>query len=249
MSSPSTLRARSLVPTSAIKPDDVVILVMGKTGSGMSNFINKLTGMPPEDGAERLSSCTKEVYAYKCDHNGQRFIFLDTPGFNNQTMPQSEVFRAIARWLKKTYRRSIKLTGVIYTQSITDNGSSATDVQSSHLLGRLCGNEAFDRIRLVMTMCDEVEASEADKVEGALQRTQWQSLIQDGARPERFDNTMENGWEIVRRLGNRKKTLFLQKELVDMRKALEDTTAGKLLGLKKTATIRGRLKQWFDCSS
>ncbi|KAI6041766.1 hypothetical protein EDC04DRAFT_1163946 [Pisolithus marmoratus] len=223
--------------------------VMGKTGSGMSNFINKLTGMPPEDGAEQLSSCTKGVNAYKSYRDRQRFIFVDTPGFNNQMMSQSEVFEAIARWLEKTHRRSIEPTGVIYTQSITDKSRSATDAQGFQLFRRLCGEKAADRIRLVTTMCDEVEASEAHNVEETLQRTEWQSLIEEGARPEIFDNTSETAWKIVRDLGNTKKTLLLQEELVDMGRVLEDTTAGKLLGLKKTVTIRGQLKQWFDWSS
>ncbi|KAI6134314.1 hypothetical protein EDD17DRAFT_1901444 [Pisolithus thermaeus] len=55
MSSVTTLRTR--VPTSAIKPDDVVLLIMGKTWSRMSNFINTLTGTKPEVGADELSSC------------------------------------------------------------------------------------------------------------------------------------------------------------------------------------------------
>ncbi|KAI6113570.1 hypothetical protein EDD16DRAFT_1600265 [Pisolithus croceorrhizus] len=69
MSSVTTLRTR--VPTSAIKPDDVVLLIMGKTWSRMSNFINTLTGTKPEVGADELSSCTQEVHAYECCRNEQ----------------------------------------------------------------------------------------------------------------------------------------------------------------------------------
>lgn len=225
MSSVSTLRA--LVPTSAIGPDDVVILVIGKTGSGMSNFINKLTGMQPEDGAGELFSRTTGIYAYESYRNGQRFIFVDTPGFNNQKIPQSEVFGVITRWLKETHQHSIKLTGVIYTHSVMDDRLSATDMQSFRLITRLCGNEAADRVRLVTTMWDQVEKSMAEEMQKKLVSGQWRSLIKAGARPERFNNTSEAAWSIVQGLGNTKKTLPIQKEPV---------------------TICGRLKRWLGHS-
>ncbi|KAI6009969.1 P-loop containing nucleoside triphosphate hydrolase protein, partial [Pisolithus marmoratus] len=193
---------------------------MGKMGSGRSNMINKLTGMQPEDRADELvsTSCTKDVCAYAHYHSGRRFILVDTPGFN-QKKKQSDVFCEIARWLKETYQHSVKLTGVVYTYNIRDGGNFSTDMQSLQLLIDLCGRDAADRVRLVMTMCDEVEHREVDNAERTL-RTQWQSFIQTGARVKRFDNTSETAWEIVRDLGNEKKTLLLQEELVHMGKAL-----------------------------
>lgn len=229
---------------SAIRPDDAVIFVMGKTGSGMSNFINKLTRMQPEDGADQLSSCTKSVSAHECYHNGQRFIFVDTPGFNNQRLTQWAVLTEIATWLKETYRKSIGLTGVIYTHNIGDS-MCAVDEQNFQSFRRLCGDETADRVRLVTTMWDDVDESEAAKVEGVLKRTRWQSFIRAGAQLERFDNTSKSAWNIVESLGITTKTLLLQKELVDMGKALEDTTAGRLLRHGKPATICGRVKGLF----
>ncbi|KAI6135298.1 hypothetical protein EV401DRAFT_520962 [Pisolithus croceorrhizus] len=218
-----TTPTRTPVLTSAIKPDDVVILVMGKTESGINNFINKLT--KPEKGAEKLSSHTENVCAYKCYYAGQRFIFAVTSGLNNEELLQGAVFRAIATWLKDTYRQSIKLTGVIYTHSITDNSMSPADVQSFKLLYDLCGDKAADRVRLVTTMSDE---SKAVQVEETLKRTHWQPLIKAGARSERFDNTSERAWIIIEDLENAKKALLLQEEL-DKGTRLEDTSAGKHL--------------------
>ncbi|KAI6113564.1 P-loop containing nucleoside triphosphate hydrolase protein [Pisolithus croceorrhizus] len=236
MSLATTLRP--LVPISAIKPDDNVILVMGKTGSGMSNFINNLTGMPPEDGADQMLSCTENVCAYECNRNGRRFIFVDTPGLNNGKLSQSAVFETIATWLEKTYRHSIKLTGVVYTQDVTDNSWSPTDMQGFQLLGRLCGDEAADQVRLVTTMWDVADKLEADEMEGMLKETQWQPLIQAGAQPQRFNNTSESAWNIVEGLGNTTKTLLIQKELVDMGKAMGDTTAGRSVWREESVTKR-----------
>ncbi|KAI6134311.1 hypothetical protein EV401DRAFT_1907795 [Pisolithus croceorrhizus] len=85
----------------------------------------------------------------------------------------------------------------------------AIDEQSFRLLYRLYGNEAADRVRLATAMWDDVDESEAVKVE-TLQRTQWQSITQAGAQPRRFDNTLESPWNIVESLGITTRTLLLQ---------------------------------------
>ncbi|KAI6103005.1 hypothetical protein F5141DRAFT_244382 [Pisolithus sp. B1] len=207
---------------------------MGKTEFGINNFINKLTKL--EKGAEKLSSHTESVCTYECYYAGQRFILVDTPGLNNGGLLQGTVFRAIATWLEDTYRRSIELTGVIYIHSITNNSMSPADVQSAGLLGHLCGNKAADRVRLVTTMCDQVEELDADNAEGIPEITDWRSLVEAGARAESFDNTSEEAWKIVEGLENTKKALLLQEELVDMEKRLEDTAAGKHIWLEETVT-------------
>ncbi|KAI6024092.1 hypothetical protein PISMIDRAFT_572521 [Pisolithus microcarpus 441] len=172
MSSASRLREREALPISKITRDDIIFLLLGRTGSGKSNFINTLTQMRPEAEVDSLSSCTKEVCTYVCYRDGQRYIFVDTPGLNNGRLQQSEVFKAIARWLEDTYWDSIELTGVIYTQNITDGGRSSTDMQGFQLCRRLCGDQAAKQVRLVTTMWDEVNEAEGDAAEGRLKRAQ-----------------------------------------------------------------------------
>ncbi|KAI6101775.1 hypothetical protein EDD16DRAFT_1648373 [Pisolithus croceorrhizus] len=197
MSSVGTLRTP--IPMSAIRPDDVITCIaMGKTGSGMSNA---------KDGTDQLSSRTQTVCAYKCYCNGHRFVFVDTSSLNNGQLSQCAVFTAIATWLTETYASDAS-----DIHPYPRNGSmGAVDEQSFQLLYRLCGNEAADRVQLVTTMWDEVDESEAVEVEETLKGTHWQSFMQAGAQPRRFDNTSESAWNI---------TLLLQKELVDMGKTL-----------------------------
>ncbi|KAI6113572.1 hypothetical protein EDD16DRAFT_1834368 [Pisolithus croceorrhizus] len=238
LTSSVTMPTHTPAPTPTITRDDIVILVMGKIGSGRSNFIKKLAEMQPEEGTENLSSHTENVCAYECYHSGQRFILVDTPGLNNGELLQGAAFTAIATWLKIAYASSptngrttpeepVKLTGVIHTHSITDSSMSGADARSFKLLHDLCGDRAADRVRLVTTMWDVADESEAVKVEDAL-KTHWQPLIDTGARPKRFDNTSERAWIIAEELENTKKALLVQEEL-DTGTRLKDTSAGKHL--------------------
>ncbi|KAG6330586.1 hypothetical protein ID866_8504 [Astraeus odoratus] len=97
---PST--QRKVVPPSEINPGDKVILVMGSTGSGMSHFINILTGMPEEPDAGKFDSCTRDVLAYSYGHQSGRFILVDTPGFDSTHYSSSyAVLEVVPKWLEQ----------------------------------------------------------------------------------------------------------------------------------------------------
>ncbi|KAL4077511.1 hypothetical protein J3A83DRAFT_4155681, partial [Scleroderma citrinum] len=211
-----------------MKPTDIVILVLGTTGSGMSNFINKLTGMPAERGTHTLGSCTTGVKAYLCDHGGKRFIFVDTPGFNSSQTP-TEVLTKIINWLRISYRNRIEPTGIIYTYRINDTHESSAELTGLRLAAALCGNEAADRMRLVTTMWDDVDTELAQDTEDRMKDDVWESLLSAGSRYERFYNTGDSAWNIVLGLGDARKALLIQREVVDMKMELAQTNVGKRL--------------------
>ncbi|KAL4077506.1 hypothetical protein J3A83DRAFT_1595531 [Scleroderma citrinum] len=179
--------------------------VLGTTGSGMSNFINKLTGMPAENETHTLGSCTTHVRAYACDNDGK------------------------PHWLRTTYRSSIKLAGIIYTYRIIDTHASGEELVSLHLLAALCGDEMADRVRLVTTMWDESDVELGRDTENRIISGPWKLLLDAGSHHERFFNTQESAWDIVLRLGDGKKALLLQRELVDIGVELVQTTAARQL--------------------
>ncbi|KAG6332548.1 hypothetical protein ID866_6539, partial [Astraeus odoratus] len=94
-------KERTPIQPDEIQPSDIVILLMGTTGSGMSHFINTATGMREENDAWDLYSCTQNIAAYPHSSNdGRRFIFVDTPGFNGTNYSsQKVVLEELARWM------------------------------------------------------------------------------------------------------------------------------------------------------
>ncbi|KAL4071611.1 hypothetical protein V8B97DRAFT_410779 [Scleroderma yunnanense] len=219
---------RPTIQISEIEPSDMVIMFLGSTCSGMSNFINKLTGMPPECVAHSHGSCTIDVKAYACDRDGKRFIFVDTPGFNS-SQSQNVVLKKIAYWLETAHTKSIKLIGVVYTQRITDAHVTHAELTSLRTFAALCGNEVASQVRLVTTMWDQANVASAEKREDVMKAELWKALLDAGACYERFHNTEGSAWDIVLRLGDSKRTILLQRELAVMGMDLTQTTAGRQL--------------------
>ncbi|KAI6161786.1 hypothetical protein EDD17DRAFT_645051, partial [Pisolithus thermaeus] len=201
-------RAQAKISTTDIKPNDVVIIVLGPPGSGKSNIINKLTGMLPEANADALNPCTETVGAYTHVRKGKRFVFIDTPAF------EQDRFQTISMWLGLIYRRSVMLTGIIYTHDITVQ-CARTEERNFRILSKMCGEGAIDRLRLVTTMWDDTSLPEAVEMERVLKEEYAKPLLDAGSGYKRFDNTPESAWEIVEDLGDEKKALKFQEETVD----------------------------------
>ncbi|KAI6006313.1 P-loop containing nucleoside triphosphate hydrolase protein [Pisolithus orientalis] len=222
---------------------------MGPTGSGKSNFINKLTGNKEESRADGLKSCTQGIREFTVTlADGKRYVFVDTPGFDDTYRSDREILFTIADWLEKKYRGLVKLTGVIYTHRISDNRMSGSVCKNLDLFGRLCGDGAAQRVRLVTTMWDHQKPGNAglwEKRVSQLEGNFWEPLITLGARHEKFLNTQDSAWKIVNGLvpacatlvdatrksdeANAGQALLIQEEMVDAEKKLNETSAGKAL--------------------
>ncbi|KAG6332549.1 hypothetical protein ID866_6540 [Astraeus odoratus] len=217
-------RTQLITQASEIEHDDIVILIFESMDPGTSNFISTITGLKP--ALDKPTDCTRDISVYVCDNEGRRFVFVVTPDF----AVDSVLLERLASWLRAIYQKAITPTGVVCTRRITDPHCSNIDLYNIQIITDLCGNEAADRVRLVTTMWHEVqEQAVAEEREGELKTEHWKSLLDAGARCERFVDTFESAWKIVLGLGDIKKTLLLQRELVDEGVSLENTSVGRRL--------------------
>ena len=98
------------------------------------------------------------------------------------------------------------------------------------MFGRLCGDKAAERVRLVTTMWDKVkDKTVAESRVSQLEGNFWEPLIKAGARHRRFENTSKSAWDIIRDVTGETEALLLQEELVDADRKLNETTAGQAL--------------------
>ncbi|KAI6111705.1 P-loop containing nucleoside triphosphate hydrolase protein [Pisolithus thermaeus] len=210
----------------------VVIALMGPTGSGKTNFINQLTGTREAKAQHQLKSHTQGVQEFTVNlSNGRKYVFVDTPGFDDTYRSDRDILRTIAEWLEKKYRGKVKLTGIIYTHRITDNRISGSVCKNLDMFARLCGDKAARGVRLVTTMWDAVkDMAIAEHRVSQLESDFWKPLINEGARHKRFEgNSPRCAWEIVADLTEGGEVLLLQEELVDVARKLNETTAGQAL--------------------
>jgi len=216
--------------------NDLVIALMGPTGSGKSNIIDTLAGQPGRRSGSRLESCTTEVRAirlYNHRVHGDRLVLVDTPGFDDTNKSDLEILQMVSNWLQKIYEKDIKLAGIIYLHRITDNRMAGTPHRNLRMFGELCGDQAVKKVVLVTTMWDKIQRDPGTGVrrENELFENYWKTMINYGASTARFSNTPDSAWKIVDLILKVHETevLLLQEELVDLRRSLNETQAGKTL--------------------
>ena len=93
----------------------------------------------------------------------------------------------------------------------------------------LCGAEALKNVVLVTTMWDEVGEEEGGNRENELTTNYWKTMIELGCHTSRFYNNTESALDIVSQFQDARCTVLLQKELVDLRLELAETSAGRTL--------------------
>lgn len=128
-------------------------------------------------------------------------VYIDTPGFDDTSVPDAVMLSRIADWLHHKYvfqdftvlnnRRipssltnSIPISGIFYFHRISDNRMSGTAVQNLEVFQKLCGfdNSAFlQRVFFVTTMWDEVEPSEGERRLKELCTSWWSGMMKKGA--------------------------------------------------------------------
>ncbi|KAG8220498.1 P-loop containing nucleoside triphosphate hydrolase protein [Butyriboletus roseoflavus] len=222
---------------SAVDEDDIVIAVMGPTGTGKSSFVNKAAGREEAMIGYSLTSETRMLQPVRCPHpDGRRNVVLvDTPGFDDTHLSDTQILRILANWLKNTYQNNIKLAGLLYLHRISDVRLAGTPLRNLGVFQNLCGTENLKNVVIVTTMWDEVEdQSVGSKREEELLSSFWKGMIDLGSRTCRFQGTRESAWEIIDHLdleGSRegRTPLQIQREMVDKELPLHETAAGKTL--------------------
>ena len=99
------------------------------------------------------------------------------------------------------------------------------------MFGELCGDQAVKKVVLVTTMWDKVQHDTGIRREKELIENYWKTMVNYGASTARSSNSTESAWKIVDIIlkQHEAEVLLLQEEIVDLKKALNETEAGKTL--------------------
>ncbi|KAF9489926.1 hypothetical protein BDN71DRAFT_1455368 [Pleurotus eryngii] len=207
---------------------------MGPTGVGKSTFIKYAAGgKNAVVVGHHLESCTSEVQPIKVKRREDEnpVILVDTPGFDDTKLPDTEILRRIAVWLQQTYQDKVRLAGIIYMHRISDNRMAGAPLKNLTMFSQLCGTAAAEGVVLSTTMWGSIKDGTGESREEELKAKFWKGMLDCGAKVSRFELTQESAWDTideVRKSAN-KAALLLQEEMVELERKLSETQAGKTL--------------------
>ncbi|KHE87552.1 hypothetical protein GE21DRAFT_1331765 [Neurospora crassa] len=212
------------------RPTDIIVAVMGMTGSGKSTFISHCMGVDLGIVGHGLQGCTQAVDFYVFPYSESVNVYLvDTPGFDDTNLTDSDVLKAIGTWMGDTYSKDIKLNGIIYLHRITDPRMVGSAKKNLFIFKKLCGENALKNVTLATTMWEAVQPSDGERREHELLETQdfWGYMRSKGAKVERHYNNRESAMRILSKFFTEEQVVTaMQEELVNGKKKLSDTEAG-----------------------
>ena len=183
--------------------------------------------------------------------DGQTISFIDTPGFDDTNLSDTNILNMIAAYLSCSYVCSFHVTfdfsgywtrhehgknlsGVIYLHRILDNRVGGISARSFRIFRKLCGEDSLRSVVIATTMWDQAEMSigEGREQELASQDAFFKPALEKGARLARHNNTLESAQAIIRSIIQQSPssvTLQIQEEL-GRGLCISETQAGKELG-------------------
>lgn len=205
-----------------------IILVMGITGAGKSYLISKMTGQDVEVG-HSLKSCTSKVEEVEMKlSDGSIVKLLDTPGFDDTNISDTDILETVSSYLYDMYTQNVKVTGIIYTQRISDIRMQGASMKSLKMFQKLCGDKMLNNVVLLTTRWDSVEEKLGEQREKELEENFWEHMINKGSKVMRYRDEHDIAKVMAHLLGKNAANLLIQEEL-DAGKILKDTAAGEVI--------------------
>ncbi|KAI0407303.1 hypothetical protein F4802DRAFT_49583 [Xylaria palmicola] len=218
------------------------------TGSGKTTFISKVTGAKDLEIGHSLTSCTfslggsslvgptdtstlqgtQEVRTTRTTIDGRVVHFVDTPGFSDTHLSDTEVLELIAKYLAAAYKDDVKLSGIIYLHPISETRMTSHATRNLQMFQKLTGDPNLKSVVLVTSMWDRVSEPEGLARQRELEGKFWKVLLACGAKVMRYEGTPGSARSIAGTLmGNTPFFVQIQKEMGQGNKALRDTAAGQ----------------------
>lgn len=172
---------------------------------------------------------TQSIETYPVNLMGYEVVLVDTPGFNDTYNSDGDILQSLVSWLASSYESGTKLSGIIYLHNINDVRVQGSAVRNLRVFRELCGEDYFENVTLCTTFWDVVE-DEAIAEERVREMTSnqnfWGDMVARGSKvftgPITRASAISIIWNLIERPAS---PLKVQREIVNERKRIEDTSA------------------------
>lgn len=171
--------------------------------------------------------------AYEFIHKDRKYVLFDTPGFDDTTRSDTEVLRLLASWLAMSYKKGVRLSGIIYMHRISDPRMSGSTLRNLRIFKKLLGEVSMSNVILVTSFWDTVDLNLGKEREQELIQSHyfWGGLVAKGSRVARSSADPRSALAILETFSSYDYgvVLDIQRELVEEGLALYQTQAGACL--------------------
>jgi hypothetical protein len=174
-------------------------------------------------------------------------ILIDTPGFDDSARTDTEILTEISQLLAFQYESGLSLKGLIYVHRITDIRYARSSVKTLNIFQKICGAKALKNVILVTTRWGEVDQAQGAERERELRSQFWKYMLGHGSTMMRYHGDQDSAVTIASQLLQKSTiVLELQRELVDEKKNLDQTSAGAYVNDNIEEMKRAHAKEMAD---
>lgn len=171
------------------------------------------------------------MQSYHITIDSINFVLVDTPGFNDTYREDVDIIKAIIAWLNSSYRQGTKLTGILYLHPIKDPRMEGSSLRNFRAFQQLCGENTFKNIVLCTTFWDQVSEFDGTRREKELCENPefWGKMKSRGSKVTQIRNYAQSKDILLQMAGRSAVTLDVQKEMVEERRSLDNTSVGRAM--------------------
>lgn len=195
---------------------------------------------------------THEVKSYSLRYQKINFQLVDTPGFDDTNVSDTDILRILLKWLDESYNAGQKLTAILYLHRITDTRMQGSALRNFTMFKKLCGEGCYKNVVLGTTFWEvatnqlNYEVAQDRETELIENKQFWGGMVEKGSEVVRILNSSYVARELLLRLA-KKSTIMLkaQEEIGIDGKSFDQTAASQSLRdeLGKERTVAEKAKK------